>query len=97
MTTADPTDRRFDTSLQQRHSIADHYVGHKIMINRSDGWNAGRWATIKMVVPSRNKLCWLVEYPNGDTDVVRIFGNSHRYVLADQTCDIETPKERTTR
>lgn len=57
-------------------------MGQRIHVTRSDGWNTDKWATIVMVIASRCELCWLVEYHNGDTDVVPIFDNPNHFDLA---------------
>jgi len=72
---------RNDNSATLRN-VAEHDVGQRIRVSRRDGWNAGVWATIAMVIASRNRLCWLVEYGNGSTDVVPIFGNPDHFDLA---------------
>lgn len=43
-----------------------------------DGWvrgmhpymyKSGQWGRIIAIVPARGRDCWLIEWPNGDTDV----------------------------
>jgi hypothetical protein len=52
-------------------------------VARKDGWQSDQWAIITMVVISKKKLCWLVEYSNGATDVVRIFDNPDHFDVSD--------------
>lgn len=66
-----------------RREIAESNVGRLIRIARKDGWQSDQWATITMVVISMKKLCWLVEYSNGATDVVRIFDNPDHFDVSD--------------
>lgn len=51
------------------HSVARSGVGKYIKIHRNDGWHNGHWGLIVMVIPSGGKPCWLIEYPDGATDV----------------------------
>lgn len=51
------------------HSVARSGVGKSIRIHRNDGWHSNHWGLIVMVIPSGGKPCWLIEYPDGATDV----------------------------
>ncbi|MEI4741822.1 hypothetical protein [Rhodococcus erythropolis] len=75
------TDRLLDEYPTQHRHIAVQYVGHRIQVSRQDRWNCDRRASITMVIPSRNGLCWLIEYSNGSTDVIRIFGNPEQFEI----------------
>lgn len=81
MTTSNTT-RLCRTDSDVTRQAAESFVGHRIRVHRADGWNPGQWATITMVVISRDRLCWLVEYFNGAHDVVPIFDNPDHYDLA---------------
>lgn len=82
MLTSNPTDRQLVDRPSCPSQIAEHYVGQQIKVQRTDGWNSEQWALIRMVLPSISGLCWLIEYRSGDTDVVRVFANPNRFVLA---------------
>ena len=75
------TDWLLDEYPTQHRHIAERYVGHRIQVSRRDRWNCEWRASIAMVIPSQNGLCWLVEYSNGSTDVVRIFGNREQFEI----------------
>jgi len=51
------------------HRFAHSGVGKHIKIHRADGWHNDQWGLIVMVIPSGGKPCWLIEYPDGATDV----------------------------
>lgn len=84
MSESNATDTRRDDDGPARRMYAEHCVGQRIRVQRADGWNVDQWAVIAMVVTSRGRLCWLVEYFDGATDVVPIFDNPDRYDLAEQ-------------
>jgi hypothetical protein len=66
-----------------RSELAERNVGRFVRVARKDGWQSDQWAIITMVVISKKKLCWLVEYSNGATDVVRIFDNPDHFDVSD--------------
>jgi hypothetical protein len=60
---------------------AQSYVGRQLRILDDDAWNYGRWGQIVMVVPSRGHACWLVDYPDGCTDVVPATPSPELYAI----------------
>jgi hypothetical protein len=47
------------------------------------GFRAGQWARLVMIVPARNRDCYLVEFPDGVTDLWAVLDVSEPYEFAD--------------
>lgn len=43
-------------------------VGQKICGTHPYTFRSGEWATIRSVVPGDDRVCYLVEFPDGETD-----------------------------
>ncbi|QSE90536.1 hypothetical protein JWS13_18865 [Rhodococcus pseudokoreensis] len=75
------TDEELERRPTMGWQIAERYVGNHVRVLRTDGWNTEQWALIRMVVPSISGIAWLIEYHNGDTDVVPVFTNRNRFAI----------------
>jgi hypothetical protein len=75
------TDEELERRPVSGWQIAQQYMGNHVRVLRTDGWNREQWALIRMVMPSLSGIAWLVEYHNGDTDVVPVFSNRDRFVI----------------
>lgn len=83
-------DHEARTTPSDPHQLAARYLGQRIRVHRADGWHCTQWARICLVVPSTRHTCWLVEYDDGATDVVRVFDNPEHYELATISAEINT-------
>lgn len=57
-------------------------IGQLIRHTHQYGFRSGEWATIRAVVPSDDRECYLVEFPDGVTDFWAVVDPDEPYEFA---------------
>lgn len=63
-------------------TTADHpdpAAAQRIRTTHPHGYRTGQWAVLAAIVPARGRQCYLVSFPDGETDLWPVTGQSDCY------------------